>query len=152
MPRKGFWPKRAEEIMNPAPIILSTSAEPEDMQEAFWLITKGTSGVRNPQVTKARPQRESLEKQAPNKMSNFGLGDGFPNHREAKAPLVVRRLQVPSLVERINHRKMGREPAVSQPWLKTGDWSGRIPLPVLPPRANRVNTQFVKHMGRHHRN
>ena len=129
--------------MNLVPIILSMSTEPKNMQERLWLDTKWTPRIQNPIMLKLRPKGKTLKSEAPRKMSNLGFYNGTPNSVKVLSPLRKGRLQIPSLIESIHHRQMGRNPSISQTWLVAGERSGRIPLPVNPPRSNRLYTHLI---------
>ena len=90
-----------------------------------------------------RPKGKTLKSQAPRKMGNLGLCNGTPNSVKALSPLRKGRLQMSSLIERIHHRQMGKKSSITQTWLVIGEWSGRIPLPIMPTRSNRLNTHFM---------
>jgi hypothetical protein len=72
-------------------------------------------------MPKLRSQGKPLEEKTPSKVSNFGLSNGFLHCGKVSAPSVVRRLQVPSLVENINHGEMRSQPLVGQPRLVTSN-------------------------------
>ena len=132
--------------MNPEPIILGPPAKPEGMQERLWLSTNRASRVRDPNVFEPRPKGKTLEGQTLGKMGNLGFCNRIPNGIEMLSPLRKRRFQMLALIECIHHQKMGGEPPISQTWLVIGKGSGRIPLPIMPPRSGRLNTNLVSQM------
>lgn len=127
--------KRSEEIKNPRPIILSSSTKPKNMQKAFSLATKRASRIRNSQMSKLMTQRQALEEETLGEVRNLWLSDSMPDSGKSKTSSLMRRIQMPTLIKGINHWKMGNQPPIPQPGLVTSHWSGRVPLPIFPPRA-----------------
>ena len=132
--------------MNPVPVILSTLKKPEYMHKGLWLSTKRASGIWNPNILEPRPQGKTLEGKAQSKKGNLGFSYSTPNGVNMFSPLRKRRLQMPSLVKCVHHRKMGRKPSISIIGLVVGKRSVRIPLPIMPPRMTNLNPHFVHQM------
>jgi hypothetical protein len=106
MPREWLGPKRLEKIMNPLPILLSSPTEPKNVQKGLRVPAKRTTRIMNSQMLESRANWETLKQKTPSKKSHFGLCNGFPDGLKARAPVRSGRVQMPSLVKGIHHRKM----------------------------------------------
>ena len=73
--------------MDLVPIILSTLAKPENMQEGLKLTTKGASRISNPNIFEPRPQGKTLEGKAPSKVGNLRFCNGTLNGVKMFSPL-----------------------------------------------------------------
>jgi hypothetical protein len=73
-----------------------------------------------------RAHGKTLERIMPRKIYNLHLSDGILVSVESKSPFFLRRLQMPILIEHVNHRKVRKMLEIMHPGFVACHRSGKV--------------------------